>query len=125
MKNAKVHNLQKITGAVNVPPVNSVSRSSPVLRFMRSGVWITVDGEEILREDEFGALFYPIAVPTCVARHSYVTATVVPPFITVMTRLRSIHLVVTSREDSVVTALDLKPVSATLATPVKLPPFSP
>jgi hypothetical protein len=49
------------------------------------------------------------------------TATVVPPFITVMTHRRSIHIVVASREDSTMTVVDCKSVSATLATLVTLP----
>jgi hypothetical protein len=54
-------------------------------------------------------------------RRGCATAVVVPPFITVMTRLWSIPLVVASREDSAVTVVHHKPVSATLATPVTLP----
>jgi hypothetical protein len=40
--------------------------SSPALRFVCSGVQITVDGEKVLRENEFGALFCTVAIPTCV-----------------------------------------------------------
>ena len=61
-----VQYLQKIIGAVNVPPVNYVPRSSSTLRFVRSGVRITVDGEKILRMDDIGALFCLVVIPTCI-----------------------------------------------------------
>jgi hypothetical protein len=57
-------------------------------------------------------------------RHGCATTAIVPPFVAVMTRLRLIHLVVVGRKDSAVTAVDRKPVSATLAPPVTFPPFS-
>jgi hypothetical protein len=37
-------------------PVISAPRSSPTSRFVRLGVWITVDCEKIVRLDELGAL---------------------------------------------------------------------
>jgi hypothetical protein len=86
-----------------LPSVNSTTRSSPALRFVRSSVRITIDGEKISSEDELGALFCPVAVPTCTGN---VTAAVVPPFISVMTRLQLIHHIVASYEDSAVTVVN-------------------
>jgi hypothetical protein len=45
--------------AVNVPPVNSAPRSSPVLRFVPDGVRITTQGERSRAGDEVGALLLP------------------------------------------------------------------
>jgi hypothetical protein len=57
--------LKKIAGSLYLAADDSAPRSSSALRFMPGGVQLTTQGKKYHTGDELGALFHPVAVPTC------------------------------------------------------------
>jgi hypothetical protein len=59
-------NLNQITDSVNLSlPVISAPRFTPTAAIRAYVKWITMAGEKIFREDELGALYCSVTVPTC------------------------------------------------------------